>query len=190
VRCIAIRGAGSVNEAMAKLHASGGNHAVDVMLGGGSLLPFQTLRELQQRFGADLSDVRVHNDAAAHASAAALQANAYTIGSDIVFGANRFAPHLATGRHLITHEVAHVLQRRGDRAWFWGSVGKAPEGWSNDEKLLWQALGVSTPEDALKEGLYRGKGKAEGAQARESVVPERGHRGLRTRLAQGHGQGG
>lgn len=103
---------GAVADAMAKLHAAGGNHAVSAMLRGGIPLPDNMRDELEQRFGTDLSDVRVHNDGAAHESAAAMHANAYTFGSDIVFGTNRFAPQSPSGKRLLAHEIAHVIQQR------------------------------------------------------------------------------
>jgi hypothetical protein len=107
-----MRSGSGIAESLAKLHASGGNYAVNAMLGGGAPLPRETRDEFERRFGADFSDVRVHNDGAAHASAAAMHANAYTFGRDIVFGANRFAPQSLSGKRLLAHEIAHVVQQR------------------------------------------------------------------------------
>jgi hypothetical protein len=67
----------------------------------------------EARLNHDFSDVRVHVDAAAGASAAELGANAYTVGSHIVFGAHRFAPDTPPGRRLLAHELTHVVQQRG-----------------------------------------------------------------------------
>ena len=64
----------------------------------------------EPRFGRDFSHVRVHTDAAAAASAQAVGAHAYTVGSRIVLTAGR-APSSATGRHLLAHELAHVVQQ-------------------------------------------------------------------------------
>ena len=66
----------------------------------------------ETRLGADLSAVRVHHDGAAASSADAVDAVAYTVGSDIVFGANRYQPGTGPGRRLLAHELAHVLQQR------------------------------------------------------------------------------
>jgi hypothetical protein len=68
-------------------------------------------QDMEQRFGHDFASVRVHADAAAAASARELNAHAYTAGRDIAFGAGRFAPATGEGRHLIAHELAHVLQQ-------------------------------------------------------------------------------
>jgi len=65
------------------------------------------------RFGQDFSHVRVHTDAAAAASARAVDAFAYTVGRDIVFAPGQYAPGSASGRRLIAHELAHVIQQGG-----------------------------------------------------------------------------
>jgi hypothetical protein len=68
-------------------------------------------QDMEQRFGHDFSRVRVYSDTAAEQSAREVNANAYTVGSDIVFGAGRFAPGSHEGRRLIAHELAHVIQQ-------------------------------------------------------------------------------
>ncbi len=69
-------------------------------------------QDMEQRFGHDFSQVRVHTDAAAERSAQDVNANAYTVGQDIVFGAGRFAPVTNVGKRLITHELTHVIQQQ------------------------------------------------------------------------------
>lgn len=72
--------------------------------------------ELQQdmghRFGHDFSRVRVHIGGEAARSAQDVNANAYTIGQDIVFGAGQFAPGTHQGRRLVAHELTHVVQQQ------------------------------------------------------------------------------
>ncbi|MCX5561516.1 DUF4157 domain-containing protein [Streptomyces sp. NBC_00038] len=63
-------------------------------------------------FGQDFSQVRVHTDERAAESARSLGALAYTVGQDIVFGANQYQPHDRAGRSVIAHELAHVVQQR------------------------------------------------------------------------------
>jgi hypothetical protein len=60
----------------------------------------------------DFSDIRIHSDARAAESARAVNAQAYTVGRDIVFGANRYAPQTYAGRRLLAHELTHVAQQR------------------------------------------------------------------------------
>jgi hypothetical protein len=71
---------------------------------------------MQRRFGYDFSGVRIHADAQAAASARAVNALAYTVGRDVVFGAGRYQPDSPGGRRLLAHELAHVVQQRGGAA--------------------------------------------------------------------------
>lgn len=73
-------------------------------------------QDMEQRFGHDFSRVRVHTDTAASASARAISANAYTSGHNIAFAADRFAPNTQEGRHLLAHELTHVVQQTGGDA--------------------------------------------------------------------------
>lgn len=66
----------------------------------------------EPRFGHDFSHVRVHTDGDAAMAARGVRARAYTLGRDIVFGAGQFAPSTTAGRHLIAHELTHVVQQR------------------------------------------------------------------------------
>jgi peptidoglycan hydrolase-like protein with peptidoglycan-binding domain len=68
--------------------------------------------EMEGRFGQDFSRVRVHDDSAAGESARALHANAFTVGRDLFFDSGRFAPATRAGRHLLAHELTHVVQQR------------------------------------------------------------------------------
>lgn len=62
-------------------------------------------------FGRDFSQVRVHHDMAAAASAQEVSAQAYTVGSHLVFATGRYAPDSPAGRALLAHELSHVLQQ-------------------------------------------------------------------------------
>jgi hypothetical protein len=67
---------------------------------------------MEARFGHDFGDVRVHTDGVAHESARSVNAQAYTVGSDIVFQRDRFDPDSDSGRHVLAHELTHVVQQR------------------------------------------------------------------------------
>lgn len=67
----------------------------------------------EPRFGYNFSKVRIHADYEAARSAHAIQAHAYTLGRDILFGAGEYAPATSEGRRLIAHELAHVVQQEG-----------------------------------------------------------------------------
>ena len=73
--------------------------------------------QMETRFGADFSAVRIHVNATAAESARTIGAAAYTVGRDIVFSAGRYQPHGSAGRQLLAHELAHVVQQsRGGSA--------------------------------------------------------------------------
>ena len=65
----------------------------------------------EPRFGVDFGHVRIHTGRQAAESARAVAARAYTVKSDIVFGAHEYAPHTPDGGLLLAHELAHVLQQ-------------------------------------------------------------------------------
>ncbi|MBX3252338.1 MAG: DUF4157 domain-containing protein, partial [Myxococcales bacterium] len=82
-----------------------------------------TVREtLEPRYGADLSDVRVHAGGEAHRLATGLGAKAFTYGSDIFFREGAYDPASHEGRKTLTHEVAHTVQQAGGR----GRVQRQP----------------------------------------------------------------
>jgi hypothetical protein len=63
-------------------------------------------------FGHDFSRVRVHADRAAAHAAKAIDASAYTVGRDIVFGEGMYNPRTPRGLSLLAHELTHVAQQR------------------------------------------------------------------------------
>ncbi len=80
---------------------------------GGQPLDATTRAFMEPRFGHDFSKVRVYTDTRAMKSAHAVNALAYTVGSDIVFGQGYYAPETSQGRSLLAHELTHVVQQRG-----------------------------------------------------------------------------
>jgi uncharacterized protein DUF4157 len=84
--------------------------------GRGAVLPEGTRADFEARFGHNFEDVRVYADDRAARLAATQGANAFTVGSDIVFGTGQFAPHKDAGRNLLAHELTHVVQYEVARA--------------------------------------------------------------------------
>ena len=82
----------------------------DVLRMPGQTLDQSTRMFFESRFAHDFSHVRVHTDARAAEAARAVNALAYTVGNNIVFGAGRYEPAHTSGRRLISHELAHVVQ--------------------------------------------------------------------------------
>jgi hypothetical protein len=83
----------------------------EVLACEGQPLDAETRALVEPRFGHDFSRVRVHTGTRAADSAEAVNALAYTVGQDIVFGAGQYAPATSEGQKLIVHELAHVIQQ-------------------------------------------------------------------------------
>jgi len=90
----------------------------------------------EPRFGYDFGQVRVHNDSRASESAALVNAKAYTVGQDIVFGEGEYTPTSSEGQRLLAHELTHIIQQ-GSRT--------APQ-----SSLMAGELTVSDPSDAVE----------------------------------------
>jgi hypothetical protein len=84
-----------------------------VLASSGQPLDPATRGFMESRFGHDFSRVRVHADQRAAESASAVNALAYTVGRDVVFGASRYAPGTPEGDRLLAHELTHVVQQSG-----------------------------------------------------------------------------
>jgi hypothetical protein len=84
----------------------------DVVQSAGQPLAPEIRTDMESRLGHDFSDVRVHTDSAAQASAQAVSANAYTVGSHVVFQRDAFNPTSQQGRTTLAHELTHVVQQR------------------------------------------------------------------------------
>ncbi len=84
----------------------------EVLRSPGRPLDGATQARFQARFAYDFGQVRVHNDERAHESARSVNARAYTVGRDVVFARNRYAPGTEDGRRLLAHELTHVVQQR------------------------------------------------------------------------------
>lgn len=84
-------------------------------LGGGQALPAQLRNFFEPRFGRSFADVRIHQGDAAGRRARDINARAFTYGRNIVFAPGRYSPDTAAGRHLLAHELTHVVQQRQDR---------------------------------------------------------------------------
>ncbi|MGW4159519.1 eCIS core domain-containing protein [Streptomyces sp. NPDC004788] len=84
----------------------------DVITSGGQPLDTETRADMESRMGADFSDVRIHTDTAADASAKGIGAHAYTVGNNVVFQREAYDPASPQGRTTLAHELTHVIQQR------------------------------------------------------------------------------
>jgi hypothetical protein len=108
---------------------------LDVIGSGGRPLESGLRTEMESRLGHDFSDVRVHDDTRAEASAAAVNAHAYTVGNEVVLGSG-FDPNSQHGRLTMAHELTHVVQQRS------GPVDGTPTG---------DGVSVSDPSDRFEQ---------------------------------------
>jgi Domain of unknown function (DUF4157) len=83
----------------------------EVLGSPGQPLDSSTRDFMQSRFGHDFGQVRVHADARAGDSARAVGARAYTVGRNVVFAPQEYAPGTAEGRRLLAHELTHTIQQ-------------------------------------------------------------------------------
>lgn len=124
----------------------------DVLASGGRPLDPEVREDMEGRLGHDFADVRVHDDGAAHDSAAAVNAHAYTVGSNIVFQRDNYDPSSTEGKTMIAHELTHVVQQRH------GPVDGTPTG---------GGINVSDPSDRFER-----EASANAARAMASPSPE------------------
>lgn len=88
----------------------------EVLSSSGQPLDQTTRSFMEPHFGTNLGEVRVHDDRRAADSASAVGARAYTVDRNIVFASGEYAPDTTSGRQLLSHELAHVVQQRAGTA--------------------------------------------------------------------------
>lgn len=86
-------------------------HDINSMKGKGQPLSASERAFFEPRFGKDFSSVRVHTDNRAAHTAHSINASAFTLGRDVVFGAGQYSPSSSSGRSLLAHELTHVVQQ-------------------------------------------------------------------------------
>lgn len=128
----------------------------EVVRSAGHRLPDMDRRWAEGRFGQSLDGVRIHDDEAAGKSAQAMRAKAYTVGRDIVFARGRYVPGSPTGRKLLAHELAHVMQQGGPRRTGGALPAALPVGGPGDafereaERAEWRAGAVDAASSDLR----------------------------------------
>lgn len=100
------------NGAVSELVEEQRSPVLDVVGSSGAPLDAGVRTDMESRLGADFGDVRVHTDAAAHESAKSVGANAYTVGSNVVFQRDAYDPGSLAGQTTLAHELTHVVQQR------------------------------------------------------------------------------
>ncbi|SHM71192.1 protein of unknown function [Cyclobacterium lianum] len=83
--------------------------------GAGIPLEGKSRELMEQGFGADFSQVRIHTDAESHRMNQSIHAQAFTYGNDIFFKKDKYKPERREGRHLLAHELTHTIQQKGKK---------------------------------------------------------------------------
>ncbi|MEI6692226.1 MAG: DUF4157 domain-containing protein [Chlorobium sp.] len=119
----------SNNSSMKRKHEAGGESttvspefvsALDGSRNSGSPLPAETRNFMETAFSTDFSAVKVHTDSGAADMSEDISAKAFTSGRDIYFNSGFFSPESATGKHLLAHELTHILQQKNE------TISRAP----------------------------------------------------------------
>jgi hypothetical protein len=98
-----------------------------VLSGAGEPLNPQARAQMESHLGHDFGRVRVHTDARAAESARAVNANAYTVGQQVVFASGKYQPQTSEGRRLLAHELTHVAQQAAGKVPGAQAAGDASE---------------------------------------------------------------
>jgi hypothetical protein len=85
--------------------------AIEKERGGGMPLESKTRTEMEDAFGQDFSDVRVHTGSEADQLNVDVQARAFTTGKDVFFRSGTYTPESTAGKELLAHELTHVVQQ-------------------------------------------------------------------------------
>jgi hypothetical protein len=123
---------------------------------GGSPLESNARSFLEGRLSADFSDVRIHTGPKADESARSISAQAYTVGSDVVFRSGAYQPDTPAGRHMLAHELTHVIQQRS------GPVDGTPAP---------GGISISHPSDSFEQAASRSADQAMAGEVASAPVP-------------------
>jgi len=151
---------------------------INATRGGGQPLPESTRAYFEPRFGRDFSQVRVHTDTRAAEAARAVNAQAFTVGKDVIFGARQYTQGASEGRRLMAHELTHVIQQNAVTPLL-----------SKNTSVIYRQEEVSPTAEFIKEGWDEVNElgivhQETGANLRDKPLPERDGSKVIERLSQ------
>ncbi|AUP79056.1 eCIS core domain-containing protein [Flavivirga eckloniae] len=88
---------------------------INATRGAGSSMDNHTQGFMEDRFGVDFSEVRIHTNSQAIQMSQDLNAQAFTVGNDIYFNQGQYNPATNSGKHLLAHELTHTVQQGGSQ---------------------------------------------------------------------------
>ena len=85
--------------------------AIQNQTAGGQPLSADVRSYMEPRFGADFSNVRIHNDPEAAGLSNQLSARAFTYQNHVFFSRDQYQPGTSEGKQLLAHELTHTIQQ-------------------------------------------------------------------------------
>ena len=113
---------------------------INSLKGGGQPLDSSARSFFEPRFGHDFSHVRVHADGKANEIARSVNARAFTLGENVVFGAGEYQPHSQEGKRFLGHELTHVVQQNGAQLRQWRHPKIQKQFFSASDKVIMRAI--------------------------------------------------
>lgn len=102
---IQAKGDGAISEAVSgKIKSS---------LERGNPMQNDTKSFMESRFGVDFSNVKIHTGNESAQLNQSLNAKAFTVSNNIYFNSGQHQPETDSGKHLLAHELTHVVQQGG-----------------------------------------------------------------------------
>lgn len=98
-------GTGTVNETV--------SGRIESSMGGGSTMQSDTKSFMESRFGTSFDGVKIHNNNESAQLNSSLNAKAFTVNNNIYFNSGQYQPETDSGKHLLAHELTHVIQQNG-----------------------------------------------------------------------------
>jgi len=140
----------------------------EVLRSPGKPLDAPTRSFFERRFQHDFSRVRVHADPQSYESARAVNAVAYTVGHNMVFGSGQFIPETKSGRELLAHELTHVVQQSSL------SGASSGEELSIDPSVAGEAEAQRNAAELSQHGFHLGSGVRFSADQLQALSLQRG----------------
>ncbi|MDR6883770.1 DUF4157 domain-containing protein, partial [Bacillus sp. 3255] len=94
---------------------SGIESQIKAKQGSGGKMDAHIQAKMESAFGADFSNVNIHNDSESSKINESLGAEAFATGNDVFFREGRYNPDSREGQELLGHELTHVIQQRGGK---------------------------------------------------------------------------
>jgi hypothetical protein len=144
--------------------------------GHGQSLDTVVREQLQPWFQRDLGVVRVHADVAADRLSRAVDARAFTVGSDVFFREGEYAPETSEGRALLAHELTHVDQAGAATVGRRLEIGPADDEFEREADTVARDVVRREPELKIRRQVTAGADQPaepqEPARAQEPPTPE------------------